>query len=41
MFPRSENVCSLSLSLSVHEIGHLADVFFAVAGIGNLEMLRP
>jgi hypothetical protein len=32
---------SLSLSLSVHEIGHLADVFFAVAGIGNLEMLRP
>ncbi len=31
----------LSLSLSMHEIGHLADVFFAVAGIGNLEMLRP
>jgi hypothetical protein len=36
---------SLSLSLShthtLHEIGHLADLFFAVAGIGNLEMLRP
>jgi hypothetical protein len=30
-----------ALSLTMHEIGHLADVFFAVAGIGNLEVLRP
>jgi hypothetical protein len=41
MFPRSENVCSLSLPLTMHEIGQLADVFIAVARIGNLEMLRP
>jgi hypothetical protein len=38
---QGQRMYALSLSLTMHEIGHLADVFFAVEGIGNLEMLRP